>query len=126
LAVGGYTNDPRLDEEMSAIGYLYLLANVGKRFLDDDSLGPHLLSTFPNAAGPLTSELALWITAEALCERTSQACGEPSWSVLQEHGAAPARFPVDGVLTRGEMYALGARLAMVGPTPMFGPGEPGS
>lgn len=125
LAVGGYANDPKLDEEMSAVGYLYLLSNIGKRILGDDSLGRHLLATFPDATGRLTADLALRMTAEALCERTSQACGKPSWAALREHGIAPADFPVEGVLTRGEMYALGARLAIVGPPSMSGPGEPG-
>lgn len=114
LAVGGYSNDPKLDEEMLTVSYVSLLSNVAKRFLEDAQLGAHLLTTFPNLSGPLTPERALDITVEAVCEVTQNVCLEPVWRMLERHGLAPEAFSPGEVLTRGEMYALAARIAQLG------------
>ena len=44
LAVGGYDNVPQLDAPMSSLSYVYLLSNVGERFLDMPELGEALLT----------------------------------------------------------------------------------
>jgi len=108
LALGGYENDPKLDEEMPARGFLYLLANVGTRFWGDAEMGRGLVAAFPELSGPLTQERALAITAAASCERGR--CAE-TWDALKAQGVAPEGFPPGGTLTRGEAYALAAGLA---------------
>ena len=109
LALGGYNNEPGLSAEMSALGYLYLLSNVGQRFLGDSELGQVLLATFGTPPGALTPELALEITERAACEVGT--CTEASWS---RYGFAPDRFSSEDILTRGEAYALAAWLAQLG------------
>ena len=106
LALGGYENEPNLSAEMSARGYLYLLSNVGQRFLGDSELGQTLIATFGDASGALTPELALEITARAACE--VGLCAEPSWS---RYGLSAERFAAEDALTRGEAYALAAWVA---------------
>jgi hypothetical protein len=99
LALGGYENDPQLNAEMPALGFLYLLANVGQRFWEDD-IGDVLLEAFPNLTGELTPELALDLTHTAGC--ALGACPDTTASAV-------SRFNEDG-LTRGEAYALAAEL----------------
>ena len=106
LALGGYENEPNLGAEMSALGYLYLLSNVGQRFLNNDALGQTLLSTFGDTSGALTPPLALEMTALAACE--VGLCLEPSWS---HYGLSADRFAAEDTLTRGEAYALAAWVA---------------
>ena len=100
LALGGYTNDPGLDETMPALGFLYLLSNVGTRFWHDDTLGATLLSEFPDLSGDLTPDLALELTHAASC--ALRAC-RSAWEVWSTKPQT--------VLTRGEAYALAAKLA---------------
>lgn len=102
LALGGYSNDPRLDEEMSALGFLYLLANVSERFWLDAALGNQLVASFPRLSGNLTPDLAAKLFRSASC-----ALGKCLEARLLD------RFG-NGALTRGEAYALAARLARVG------------
>ena len=109
LALGGYNNEPDLDAQMPALGYLYLLANVGQRFLEDDGLGDALSATFGNLSGALTPQLALTMTARAACE--TGRCEEPSWS---RYGLSADRFLAQDTLTRGEAYALAAWVARLG------------
>ena len=108
LAVGGYANEPNLGAEMSALGYLYLLSNVGQRFFDNDALGQTLLTRFGEAPGALTPQLALEMTAQAACE--VGVCNAPSWT---QYGLSPDRFTPDDTLTRGEAYALAAWVAQL-------------
>ncbi len=108
LALGGYENEPNLSAEMSALGYLYLLSNVGQRFLGDEALGQTLLSSFGTPPGALTPQLALEMTAQAACE--VGLCLEPNWS---HYGFAPERFANEDTLTRGEAYALAAWVAQL-------------
>lgn len=104
LALGGYENDPQLDAPMPALGFLYLLANVGQRFWGDSQLGDVLLEKFPNLTGDLTPELALDLTHTAGC--ALGACPDTSASSV-------SRFDEDS-LTRGKAYALAAMLATRG------------
>ena len=100
LALGGYSNDPGLDETMPALGFLYLLSNVGTRFWHNDTLGATLLSEFPDLSGDLTPDLALKLTHAASC--ALRAC-RSAWEVWSTKPQT--------VLTRGEAYALAAKLA---------------
>ncbi len=108
LALGGYENEPNLSAEMSARGYLYLLSNVGQRFLGNRALGQTLIATFGDASGALTPGLALEMTARAACE--VGLCAEPSWS---RYGFSAERFSDQDTLTRGEAYALAAWVAQL-------------
>ena len=114
LALGGYGNEPKLDETVPALGYIYLLSNIGGRFLGDLELGKHLVSTYQVGAEPLTPDLALAVTHDAACRLG--VCTERSWSALKARGLAPEDFSPAGTLTRGEMYALGAKLAQLAPS----------
>ena len=97
LALGGYDNNPRLDEPMPALGYLYLLANVGARFREDDALGEALLARFPALEGDLTAGLGLELTRTAACEL----------GICRNLNFAP----IEGGVSRGEAYELAASLA---------------
>ncbi|MDQ3396351.1 MAG: FAD-dependent oxidoreductase [Deinococcota bacterium] len=109
LALGGYENNPRLDDAMPALSYAYLLSNVGRRFHGNDALGKNLLGRHGALSGPLTPELALTLTKEVACELNL--CPERDWQALRAKGLAPKRFPPQANLTRGEAYALAAALA---------------
>ena len=112
LALGGYSNNPNLDEHAPAISYVYLLANVGQRFLSSHELGQRLVANYQVGNTPLTPELALSITAYAGC-RLGICLEEPSWEALQQRGLVPAGFKPTQDLTRGEVYALAAQIARV-------------
>ncbi len=103
LALGGYENDPQLNAPMPALGFLYLLANVGQRFWRDESLGDVLLKAYPDLAGELTAELARDLARTAGC--TLGACPDTSAPILSQ-------LDLMDILTRGEAYALAAKLAL--------------
>ena len=118
LAVGGYNNDPNLGETMRSLSYVYLLSNVGTRFLGDSQLGADLLGQYASVVseGSLTPELALSITRDFACQLGT--CLDASWDALKASGLAPQSFPPERDLTRGEMYALAARLSELQSTPV--------
>lgn len=109
LAVGGYDNDPQLDVEMTSLSYLYLLSNVARRFLDDSELGPTLIARH-YSQNPLTADIALAITRDAACYLGE--CDLADWTELAQRGFVPERFAPDGVLTRGETYALAVQIML--------------
>ncbi|MEX2541503.1 MAG: FAD-dependent oxidoreductase [Trueperaceae bacterium] len=104
LAVGGYDNEPRLDELVRAIDYIYLLSNVGTRFLAEHALGQTLLASFDVGQAPLSPELALSMTRAAVIELGM--C--PTEDCELDAGFLPSGFEPGLRLTRGEMYALAA------------------
>lgn len=104
LALGGYENDPRLDDEVSALSYVYMLSNVAQRFLDDHSIGPRVLANFQYDREPLTPERGALITSFALCRL--ELCTSADWTGLQQAGVIAADFNPGSVLTRGEMHEL--------------------
>ena len=114
LALGGYENEPKLDESMKSLNYVYLLSNVFQRFLSNDEMGRVLVGRYPDDKSPLSSEIALTITHDAACEMGY--CLEKSWAVLSAYGLAPQNFPAGDILTRGEMYALASRIAKLSTT----------
>lgn len=113
LAVGGYNNEPNLDEHMKAISYVYLLSNVAQRFFNNNEIGKELVATYQNSGSPLSPALALTITQDAACR--AGVCVDKTWEALIENGLAPESFPPTEPLTRGEMYALAAHLAKLSP-----------
>jgi hypothetical protein len=113
LAVGGYNNEPHLDEEMKAINYVYLLSNVAQRFFHNKEIGKALVAAYPNSGSPLSPALALTITHDAACQ--TGLCVDKTWEALIANNLAPKNFPPPRALTRGEMYALAARLAELSP-----------
>ena len=113
LAVGGYDNTPQLDAPMSSLSYVYLLSNVGERFLDTSELGKTLLTRYSRRGEPLSQQQALEITRDAACELG--VCVEATWDALTTAGLAPASFMPGEVLTRGEMYTLAAGIARLQP-----------
>lgn len=96
LALGGYTNDPLLDEVIPASGYRNLLANIGRRFWQVSDLGRSLEQAFPDLGITLTPE-----GAQALTQYASRHLG-----VETELPTLPHRN-----LTRGDAYRLAAALA---------------
>lgn len=104
LALGGYSNNPQLDDPMSAIGYVYLLSNIGQRFFNDREFGRTLVSQFPNTGAALTLDIALNITYEASCLLGQ--CLERDLATIQQTGFLPSSFNPRETLSRGEMYAL--------------------
>jgi hypothetical protein len=114
LALGGYSNDPRLDDRMDALDYAFLLSVVGKRFHGDEGLGRRLLDAHPDLKGPLTPELALALTGSAACGLGH--CPAPDWqALLRVQGLSPVHFSPSGSLSRGEAYALAAAVAQLEP-----------
>ena len=113
LAVGGYDNDPDLGETMTSLSYVYLLSNVGTRFLGNPQLGAELIGQYAAevSEGGLSPELALSITRDFACLLGT--CLEPTWDALKASQLAPPNFPPERNLTRGEMYALAARLTQL-------------
>lgn len=105
LALGGYENDPQLDEPMPALGFLYLLANVGVRFRGDDALGRELLMHFPALEGALTAKTGLTVTQTAACQLG--ACRDFRFRL--------PNMAVQTVLSRGQAYELAAGLATAAP-----------
>ncbi len=110
LAVGGYDNDPRLDEAMPAQGFIRLLSHVGERFWHDDTLGRALTGRFPNLQEPLTPSLAHALTDVASCQL--RRCSGLPLPLLVTGNENDLPDDLAHVLTRGEAYALAAALAL--------------
>ncbi|HEX7021318.1 MAG TPA: FAD-dependent oxidoreductase [Trueperaceae bacterium] len=122
LAVGGYDNDPDLDEEVTALSYVYLLANVAKRFLAMPELAPRLVANFQYGTVPLAPDLALQITRYMACR--VGVCTDGGWEELKSLGVVPQDFSPDGVLTRGQAYVLAGGLARLQPARLAEQSEP--
>ncbi len=120
LAVGGYENEPHLDQPVSAIGFAYLLSNVATRFYFDETPGAALVQAAlqhgpPEA--PLTADVASEVLAAAACALLD--CPDAAgWPGLVDAGLATAgfaqrlmAFEAGRPLTRGQAYELAAALA---------------
>lgn len=126
LATGGYDNDPRLDDPVSALSFAYLLSNVAKRFYFQSELGPDLVAVALDAAGSATAPLT---TASASAVMHRAACGligcpdTADWASLVAMGLATGSGP-SGELSRGAAYELAAALASrAGSSPVAAPGR---
>lgn len=119
LALGGYDNDPGLDVAASRTSLLFMLSNVLQRAYGDAQSGQQLVHRVGLDAGPLESEVAARIVAEALCGLGR--CPEhDGWDALRPLGLsidAPQR-----PLRRGDVYALAA-LVLDGRRPDHGAGR---
>ncbi len=113
LAVAGYDNDPQLAAPMQGLGYVYLLSNIAQRFWNDADFGKALVAQYAARVDgqPLTPDLALDITRDAACHLG--VCVNADWAELTAQGLVPSSFVPGEVLSRGEMYALAARLALL-------------
>ncbi len=109
LALGGYKNDPKLDEQIETTGFVDLLSNVGKRFHNNEDLEQKLVNDYPNMKSMLTPEIALSITHDAICELGP--CPDLTWEGLKQLDVTLKNFPPPENLTRGEAYALAAVVA---------------
>lgn len=109
LALGGYTNNPKLDEQIKAIGFVYLLSNVSKRFHNNEMIGKKLIANYSDMQVMLTPKIALQITREVAC--ALNLCLKSTWEALKQYKLAPENFPPSSNLTRGEAYALAAAIA---------------
>ncbi len=113
LAVGGYGNDPKLDEPMSARSFAYLLTNVATRFYFAPGAGTDLVTVALENAGsdaaPLTATVASAVMHRAACKLV--ACPDAAdWPALVAAGLAAGAEP-EGTLSRGKAYELAAALA---------------
>lgn len=110
LAVGGYDNDPALDEPTTALGHVYLLANVATRFSNRPDVARTLVDRFGGTEGPAYASTVATVHHEAAC-LLGLGCGdratpEALWTV----GLWPDEVATSGVLSRGDLYLLAERL----------------
>src|SRR5699024_3104155 len=98
-----------LQSDVTEVSYVYMLSNVAKRFLNDEALGPSLIAEFGESLEPLSADRALLITNYVAC--WFDHCDEHSWERYKTAGMLPDAQPEQGVLNRGEMYALAAAIA---------------
>ncbi|HEX7004452.1 MAG TPA: FAD-dependent oxidoreductase [Trueperaceae bacterium] len=104
LAVGGYDNDPNLDEPVTQLSYLYLLSNVLDRFFGDPLGGQQLVAKVGLPEGGLSHGEALELTRLAACHLGR--CAEAGLAAIGNG----LQVGNDEQLTRGEAYALAAEL----------------
>lgn len=116
LAVGGYENEPHLDQPFSTVAFAYLLSNVATRFYFDASLGAQVVSRASELdapEAPLQASVAAALLELAACELG--ACpGAPGWEGLVAAGLATFGEPTTS-LSRGQAYELAAALARLAP-----------
>jgi hypothetical protein len=116
LAVGGYENEPHLDNAFSTVGFAYLLSNVATRFFFTGSLGADIVSRameLDALEAPLQPGVAAELLRFAACELAS--CpATAGWEGLSEAGLATFDEPATN-LTRGQAYELAAALALLAP-----------
>ena len=103
LALGGYSNDPRLHQETTALSFVYLLSNVLERFFGLDGAGTQLVALVGTPEGPLTPENANHSSRAAACLLNASESGEIAVEELV--GAAPG-----DTLSRGAAYEVAAAL----------------
>jgi len=117
LAVGGYENEPHLDNAFSTVAFAYLLSNVATRFFFQGSLGADIVSRameLDALEAPLQPEVAASLLRFAACELASCPVAT-SWEGLREAGLVTFSEPATS-LTRGQAYELAAALARLAPT----------
>ena len=110
LAVGGYDNNPNLNEPMSILNYLYLLSNVGTRFLNNSHLGQALIDLYGTPDRSLTPELALEITNVAACLASSCPLSS-NQNPLLDVNLLSLDMHLSDPISRGQMYQLATTIA---------------
>lgn len=110
LALGGYDNDPRLDQPVEALGHVYLTSNAIRRFALRPELAYDLVAAYGGVDGPALATRIATVQRAAAC-RLELACPDgDAPSDLARVGLWPEGVAREGVLTRGETYALAAAL----------------
>ena len=108
LAVGGYTNEPTLDQLVSPSSLTFLLSNIAHRAFGEQTLGRGLVDRFGLPAGNLNTTQAAQLIGAFVAyfepERESGWGANVTWGDLIELGL-PLAEP-NGPLSRGESYAL--------------------
>lgn len=109
LALGGYDNDPRLNEPMAAGALVNLLSNVAERFWRDHELAARLSAIRLTNQEPLTTTRALAISGAAICHATPTLTAENCQAAVSRllSAAGDDEFKA---LTRGQMYDLAAAM----------------
>ncbi len=123
LALGGYDNDPRLDETVPRSGLVYLLANVVQRAFGDEAAARRAIAHSGIEGSSIDPDAAAVVFGHFLREATGVDLGEnPAWSDLLALGldVAEPRRP----LVRGETYALGRLLLAQGDGVSRPPADP--
>jgi hypothetical protein len=110
LAVGGYENQPRLDEAVTSRAHVYLLANVATRFSNRVDVAQALVARFGAVDGPAYASTVAQVQGDAAC-RLGVACSERATpESLWAFGLWPLDVPSSGALTRGDLYLLAEAL----------------
>jgi len=113
LAVGGYDNDPRLNEPMPAGALVNLLSNVAERFWSDHELAVRLSALIASGRAsqePLTTTRALVIAGAAVCHATPTLTADNCDGAASRLLAAAAGGEEREPLTRGQMHDLAATM----------------
>ena len=110
LALGGYGNEPELDHPVGALSQLYLTSNVIRRFALRPELAYDLVAAYGGVSGPALAGRVATVQRAAAC-RLDLPCPEgDDPEDLARAGLWPPGVAFEGVLTRGEVYALAASL----------------
>jgi hypothetical protein len=115
LAVGGYDNAPRLDAEIPVLAHLYLLANVAHRFAFAPEVAHALVAAYGGLRGPADAARVATLQHAAACRLDGPCPDAATPAALAAVGLWPDGVRRAGPLTRGESYALAARLARPDP-----------
>ena len=111
LAVGGYSNDPLLNEPMVAGALVNLLSNVAERFWADHELAARLSAIRLTNQEPLTTTRALAIAGAAVCHATPTLAAETCQAAMSRLLTVVGDEELEP-LTRGQMYDLAAALIL--------------
>jgi hypothetical protein len=108
LAVGGYSNDPALEQPVSPSSLTFLLSNVAQRAFAERELGRDLVNRFGLPSGELTGEHAARLIGAFMAHFEPTLAetfgGAAQWDDLERLGLDLPK-PQAG-LRRGESYAL--------------------
>lgn len=108
LAVGGYDNEPALNQLVTPSSLTFLLSNVAQRAFGDRQLGRQLVDRFGLPAGELSATHAARLIGAFITHFDPDVAlrwsADASWEDLQQL-SLPLSAPSEG-LRRGESYAL--------------------
>ncbi|MDZ7707580.1 MAG: FAD-dependent oxidoreductase [Trueperaceae bacterium] len=110
LALGGYQNDPSLDQPVGALSHVYLTSNVIRRFALRPELAVDLVAAYGGVSGPALVERVAPVQRAAACRLGLPCPDGDAPDDLARVGLWPPGVAREGVLTRGETYALAAAL----------------
>jgi len=110
LAVGGYENEPMLDVPVGALSHLYLTSNVIRRFASRPGLAYDLVAAYGGVSGPALADRVAPVQRAAACRLELPCPDGDDPEDLVRLGLWPPGVALEGVLTRGEVYALAAAL----------------